>query len=123
MTANPSSTPTCGSTPSTGFYHRDAFTGTTGNYTVEGLAPGDYFAIADHWQLDSQLYDGLPCPNGDCDPTTGTPIAASLNTTTPGIDFDLDYCTPTATSLCLGDRFRVEATWEDPRSSHRPRCR
>ncbi len=89
------------------------FTDSQGRYVADRLLAGTYFAIAKHFELDNELYDDLPCEGG-CDPTTGTPIPVSNNSATPDVDFDLGYCTPTATSLCLtGDRFRVEATWEN----------
>ncbi len=96
-----------------GGYQRDAFTDSEGNYVAGILPSGTYFAIAEHDQLNDELYDNLPCEGG-CDPATGTPIHVNINSTTQDVDFDLGYCTPTATSLCLtGDRFRVEALWED----------
>ena len=105
---------------SSGFFRRDAYSDPAGDYTVGGLSPESHFALVDHAQLDSELYDGIPCADG-CEPTAGTPIAVDLNATTAGIDFDLGYCTPDATSLCLtGDRFRVEATWEDPQNATGP---
>ncbi len=58
-----------------------------GSYTLVGLAPGVYFAVASDYQYERQLYDGVPCPA--CDPTTGTGIAVSDGQTTAGIDFSL----------------------------------
>ncbi len=88
------------------------FTDSEGRYVVR-VPGGTYYAVAHHYEFDDELYDNLPCEDF-CDPLTGTPIPASVNSTTSDIDFDLGYCTPTATSLCLtGDRFRVEAIWEN----------
>ncbi len=102
---------------SSGTYMQTSFTGAAGVYSVHGLAPGNHFVVADGVELAGELYDGFPCDDGVCDPVAGTPVAVALNATTAGIDFDLEssrLCTPTDTSLCLaGDRFRVEATWED----------
>ncbi len=96
--------------------YRRTYTDQAGIYSAEGLVPGVYFAIADDYGLEGELYDDIPCETG-CDPTTGTPIVVSLNATTPGIDFDLlpsPICAATDTELCLaGDRFRVEVDWED----------
>ena len=66
----------------------------SGLYLLAGLAPGTYFASTANFQgfLD-ELYDDQPCPGGatsGCDPTTGTPIPAAINTTTTGIDFELE---------------------------------
>ena len=98
---------------SSGGFQRDAFTDFEGNYVADILPSGTYFAITEHDLFEDELYDNLPCEGG-CDPTTGTPIQVSINSGAQDIDFDLGYCMPTATSLCLtGDRFRVEAIWED----------
>jgi hypothetical protein len=57
-----------------------------GNYSVNGLAAGTHYAIADiGWGYVNQLYSGLPCPV--CDPTTGTPITVTAGSTTGGVDF------------------------------------
>ncbi len=88
-------------------------TGSDGSHIFHSLLPGTYFAAVEHFEFNDELYDNLPCLDG-CDPTLGTPILVNANSSVQGIDFDLGYCTPTATSLCLtGDRFRVEAIWED----------
>ncbi|MCP4664665.1 MAG: hypothetical protein GY856_55485 [bacterium] len=75
----------------------------SGYYTVEGLIPGTYFATADYVGYLRELYDELPCP---CDPTTGTPIEVSLNSTTEGIDFTLVHpgaISGTVTEAATGD--------------------
>ena len=62
-----------------------------GVYTIGGLYAGAHFAVTfSDYHID-ELYDDLPCTGGDCDPTTGTPIAVAAGMTTPGIDFALDY--------------------------------
>ncbi len=95
-----------------GQYEDVDFTDSDGRYVTDRLDPGTHYAVAEHDDFDNELYDNLPCEGG-CDPTAGTPIPVSVNSTTQDIDFDLGYCTPTATSLCLtGDRFRVEAIWK-----------
>lgn len=64
-----------------------------GTYHIRGLDPGEYVVRArDHDALD-ELFDNIPCENGDCDFTMGTPIATDLNTDTPGIDFALHEIT------------------------------
>lgn len=95
-----------------------AWTDEAGVFLTEGLLDGTHFLATHSLEYSDELYEELPC-EPDCEPSTGTPIEVSLEATTSGIDFAIDrlaegYCTPTATSLCLtGDRFRVEATWED----------
>ena len=98
---------------SSGAFQRDTFTNHLGRYVVDTLPAGTYFAVVEHDVFVDELYDNLPCEGG-CDPTTGTPIEVDINSVPQDVDFDVGYCTPTATSLCLtGDRFRVEAQWED----------
>lgn len=66
------------------------FTDSSGEYTVGGLATGTHFATTvDHGLFGGELYDNLPCTSGDCDPTTGTPIAVVAGTTSADIDFAL----------------------------------
>jgi hypothetical protein len=61
-----------------------------GRYFAGGLPPGTHFAIAEASGVYlAQLYQGLPCPQGACDPTTGTAIPAVKNVVTTGIDFAL----------------------------------
>lgn len=60
-----------------------------GDYRVENLDTGTYFVIASASGHSRQLYDGLPCPAGSCDPTAGTPVAVTAGAETGGIDFDL----------------------------------
>ncbi len=74
-----------------GFYVADGYSDSAGHYRVAGLYPGSYFLTAYRFSYQRELYDGLPCPGypGVCDPTTGTQVAAALNSDTPGIDFSL----------------------------------
>ncbi len=81
-----------------------------GSYTVGGFAVGTYFATtSNNAGFLDELYDDLPCPgggSGDCDPTTGTPIAVSDGTTSAGIDFALERLgaiSGTVTSAATGD--------------------
>jgi len=92
------------------------FTDDSGEYTVGGLPPGNYFVTTrNFYGFADELYDDLPCPFGACDPTTGTPILVALDSTTAGIDFELaGGCVETETVLCLNsERFRIEARWRD----------
>lgn len=61
-----------------------------GDYAFQGLPAGNYFAIASASGYVGELYSDLPCPNSNCDPTTGTPIPVALDSDTLGIDFALD---------------------------------
>jgi hypothetical protein len=62
-----------------------------GNYqSDDGLPTGTYYARSVAHSLHvNELYDDIPCPFLDCDPTTGTPIAVTVGATTGGIDFPL----------------------------------
>jgi hypothetical protein len=74
---------------SDGTYLTTAYTDSSGSYTTtRGLDTGSYFATTKYsGQLD-ELFDNIPCANS-CDPTTGTPIAVTMGTQTPGVDFSL----------------------------------
>ncbi|MCP4660676.1 MAG: hypothetical protein GY856_35190 [bacterium] len=64
----------------------------SGDFSVGGLLTGTYFATAEDTDFLVELYDDLFCPGGGlfgCDPTTGTPIAVTVNEAAPGIDFAL----------------------------------
>ena len=67
--------------------------GSSGACQSTGLASGDYFALSYDWGIDDgyidELFDDIPCPEGSCDVTTGTPIPVILGLDTPGIDFAL----------------------------------
>ncbi|MCP4655749.1 MAG: hypothetical protein GY856_10055 [bacterium] len=85
------------------------YTDAAGNYSVEGLLSGTYYAATDSSLVADELFDDLPCPGGapyGCDPTTGTPIAVTVNATTAGIDFVLDRrgaVSGTVTEAATGD--------------------
>ncbi len=95
------------------------FTETDGRYTVTGLPAGSYFAVTGSIGHEDELYDDLPCPFGECDPATGSPIAVVAGDTTLGINFELvplseTNCFPSPTTLCLNeDRFQVDIDWRD----------
>jgi hypothetical protein len=60
-----------------------------GNYTIDGLVPGTYFARTSNLLgLQDVLFGGAVCAAG-CNPLTGTPINVIGTTTTPSIDFGL----------------------------------
>lgn len=63
----------------------------SGNYTVTGLSPGTYHAVAYPSGNSSylrELYDNIPCAFG-CDRAGGDPIAVSAGNDTPNINFGL----------------------------------
>lgn len=87
-----------------------------GRYEIAGLHAGTYFVTTTNsYGFTDELYDGLPCPDGSCDPRTGTPIDVRLDEAVSGVDFLLaGGCVESETVLCLQDnRFRTEAQWRD----------
>ncbi len=60
-----------------------------GRYEISSLIPGAHFVIARRRGFIGELYEGLPCRLGNCDPTAGTPVQVSDGSTTAGIDFTL----------------------------------
>lgn len=63
-----------------------------GTYKIPGLSNGNYFVTAMSADYAAELFDDIPCPGGPpagCMPTSGTVVAATLGTTTTGIDFAL----------------------------------
>lgn len=72
-------------------------TDSSGNYLIGGLPSGTYFATTDTFgDYFDELYDDIPCPDQECDPTTGTPISVSGASDTTGIDFVLSALGPSA---------------------------
>ena len=73
-------------------YVRSSSTNSSGFYQIQRLPPAMYFATTNTKLFLDELYDDLPCSGiglGECDPTTGTPIAVELSSTTAGVDFAL----------------------------------
>jgi hypothetical protein len=88
----------------------------TGYYRVRGLPTGSYRATTSNGSdFIDELYDNLPCPQGDCDVTAGTAIAVTQGHETSGRDFALDRggrilgtVTEAATGLPVGNsRVRI----------------
>lgn len=50
-----------------------------GAYEYGGLAAGSYFARTEDTDEDDELWLNLPCAQGACSPTSGTPISVSTN--------------------------------------------
>lgn len=59
-----------------------------GQFTVSGLRPGRYTAVAEAAGFVGEVYAELA--GGDVDPSDGTAISIISGTTTPGVDFSLD---------------------------------
>ncbi len=58
----------------------------TGQYSTAGLEAGSYFVRFDAPGRDAILFNGIACPNGECDPSTGTPVQVTAGEPTLGID-------------------------------------
>lgn len=72
-----------------GSYAGFAGTDAAGRYRVRGLETGIYYISAQSYEHVAQLYDGIDCLEGYCDPLTGDPVQATVGQTTAGIDFAL----------------------------------
>lgn len=63
-----------------------------GNYVIDDLAPGTYYAVGgDYYSFYpymQQLWQSIDCPAA-CVPTTGTPITLAQHAVASGIDFSL----------------------------------
>ena len=70
-----------------------AYSDVLGNYVVNDLPPGTYFAEAGspyyyYAAFMPQIWQQIDCP-GQCAPTTGTPILLDAQATATGVDFDM----------------------------------
>jgi hypothetical protein len=68
------------------------YSDSSGNYTVGGLPTGRYVASTRAYTTDGlvgEVYSDRPCAGYTCDLSSGTPIAVTGGSTTPGIDFAL----------------------------------
>ena len=77
---------------STGGSVTSTSTNSQGVYVSSQLPTGSYFVRAQPPSssgLLGQLYDNLPCPNGSCIVTSGTPVAVTAPNGTPNINFAL----------------------------------
>jgi Carboxypeptidase regulatory-like domain len=64
-------------------------TDTNGVFVVDRVYSGTYYVATDDSRYINQLYDGIPCPTGCTDPTSGNPVVVVNGVTTTGIDFSL----------------------------------
>ena len=92
------------------------YTDSSGNYTAGGLPTGNYFAVSYNYSggYVDELYDNFTCSFGNCDPTTGTPVAVTVSNDTPSINFALDFggsfsgmVTDAATNLPIGSFINI----------------
>lgn len=61
-----------------------------GGFSISGLVPGLYYLWARGPEgFGSKLYDGVPCPDLNCSPLSGTPVVVSSGTTRR-VDVSLD---------------------------------
>jgi len=83
----------------------DAYTDSGGAYSSNGgLTPGVYFVRTNMLTTYiDELYDDIPCPNGDCQITSGTPVLVTGTATTPGVDFVLLFDRIFSDGFELGD--------------------
>jgi hypothetical protein len=73
-------------------------TNVTGAYVVSVPAGTTYARLEPRPTLAAQLYNNMPCPNGACMPTAGTPIAGAAGQIAHGIDFATPICAPVTLS-------------------------
>ena len=69
-----------------------------GQYAANARAGTSYAKAGGVDGLATALYDGQPCPDGGCDPVSGTPIVGAAGETVRGIDFSLAVCSPLSLS-------------------------
>jgi hypothetical protein len=104
---------------STGSQVASVYTDSSGFYALGGLTTGTYFMGTDSYEYRDELFDDIPCaPSGCSSPTDGTPIAVSVNSTTSGIDFELDRLgtiSGSLTNVVTGDpiSYANVAVWDD----------
>ena len=60
-----------------------------GDFFIDGFAAGNVFATVDHGDFLGELFDDIPCEEGMCTKTTGTPIVVALGVETTGNNFSL----------------------------------
>jgi hypothetical protein len=70
------------------------WTNTAGFYACDGLSAGSYYVRTSIWSSSSreyidELYDGIACPFGSCEVTSGRPVHVTAEATTQGVDFAL----------------------------------
>lgn len=72
-----------------GNFRDSASTDSMGRYAFNAEV-GSWFVLAlPFFNHVAEVYDDVPCPDGNCDPTIGTPVPVSAGGVTSGIDFEL----------------------------------
>jgi|GEM_PF-2467751 len=67
-----------------------SFTDSNGDYTsTQALVAGTYYVVSSPNGYSGELYDNIPCPDANCDVTTGTGVVVSAAQNTPNINFAL----------------------------------
>lgn len=61
-----------------------------GTYQIDGLPEASYYVVAYSDTYIDALYSNVPCMQGNCDLSSGTPVSVVSGSTTTGIDFVLD---------------------------------
>ena len=89
MTANPVSYISVSIYDETGDSVRQATTNNQGDWQVNDLDAGTYFAVAQGYIHQSMIYNGVTC-GSSCDPTLGTPIVLGSEQSLANIDFELN---------------------------------
>lgn len=75
----------------TGSSPRYVWTDSSGHYELPA-EPGTWYVLAyGGYNFISQLYSGIPCPDSNCNVTSGTPVTVIVGANTTGIDFALTY--------------------------------
>jgi hypothetical protein len=78
----------------TGILAAYGFADVTGHYTIsDGLTTGDYYVVGRAPDYQPVLYANIPCDA--CDVTTGTAVHVDGGVTTPNINFNLTFVSPT----------------------------
>ncbi|HEX7152071.1 MAG TPA: carboxypeptidase regulatory-like domain-containing protein [Thermoanaerobaculia bacterium] len=72
-----------------GVYVESAIADETGVYTFPDLTPGTYYIVAIPYEYETQLYNGISCPNKTCSVTSGTAVVVTQGSEVRNIDFAL----------------------------------
>lgn len=96
----------------TGSYVRGTNTNGLGEWQVNDLDAGTYFVVAESYNHQWMIYDGVSCGPG-CDPTTGTPILLAPEQSLANIDFVLNRLGSVTGSVTAAGAEPLTSTWVD----------